>query len=177
MLVEEMVMRKALSKGERPAMHHFVKIQVVDLFHHGKPHDTVDIELRDYAEQLKTFFLEANGSDLSVWQALPMVRSAHQHNMIQQHLDAQARKIKEKQKADAARKKKVQQRNMQRKKELEKEEKRAQEARAKRSKALLKQRQERRNKKRKIEREVSVVRAAIEGGTLGKCTRPTTSDA
>ena len=61
MLVDEMVMRKALSKGERPAMQHFVKIQVVDLFHHGKPHDTVDIELRDYAEQLKTFFLEVNG--------------------------------------------------------------------------------------------------------------------
>ena len=157
-LVEEMIMRKALANGERPGAQHFVKIQVLDLFHHGKPTETVDVELRDYAEQIKTFFLQVNGADVSVWRGLPMVRSAHQQNMIQQHLDAQARKIKEKQQAAEKRKKMLQERALQRQKEREQNAKRAQEARAKRSKTREKERQQRRNKKRKLEREVCVVR-------------------
>ena len=77
-------------------MKDFYKIQAHDLFHHGTPKDVVDLELRDYAEQLKTFFLQVNGKDLRVWEGLLLVLSAKRHNLIQQQMDAQKAAMKKK---------------------------------------------------------------------------------
>ena len=96
LLVDEMCLRRALAKGSKPDMKDFYKIQAHDLFHHGNPTDVVDLQVRDYAEQLKTFFLQVNGKDLRVWEGLLLVQSAARHNQIQKHMDAQKAAMKKK---------------------------------------------------------------------------------
>ena len=110
LLVDEMCLRKAMAKGTKPDMRDFCKIQLHDLFHHGAPTDVVDLQVRDYAEQLKTFFLEVNAKDLRVWQGLSLVMSAERHNQIQQQMDAQKAAMQKKKAKDAELKRKKEER-------------------------------------------------------------------
>lgn len=155
LLVDEMLLRKAMAKGTKPDMRDFCKIQVHDLFHHGAPTDVVDLQVRDYAEQLKTFFLEVNAKDLRVWQGLSLVLSAERHNQIQRQMDAQEAAMQKKKAKDAEFKKKKEERERAEKKKQEERVKRREALRLKRKEKAKRERLDRRNVKRKLDRQVS----------------------
>lgn len=154
LLVDEMCLRRALAKGSKPDMKDFYKIQAHDLFHHGNPTDVVDLQVRDYAEQLKTFFLQVNGKDLRVWEGLLLVQSAARHNQIQKHMDAQKAAMKKKKAKDAELKRKRDAKAREAQKARVERAKRVQAERLKRQEIKKRGRMDRKNLKRKMERQV-----------------------
>lgn len=74
------------------------KVLVNDLYNNAKPMDSVNLQFRDFAENVVTNFVKKYGCDPGVWDDLTLIRSASMEMQLKETLKQQRKAMQRKQK-------------------------------------------------------------------------------